>query len=90
MKCNVKPKGQEKELTLQVVEAPGPALFGHGWLFKIQLDWGEIKALKISKTPKEGMQHNVDQLLQKYESVFSEGVSKLKGYKADLKVEENC
>ena len=28
MKCNVKFKGQEKDLTLQVDETPGPALFG--------------------------------------------------------------
>ena len=90
MKCNVKFKGQEKELTLQVVETPGPALFGRDWLSKIQLDWDEIKALRLSKTPKGGMQHKGDQLLQKYESVFSEGVGKLKGHKADLKVEENC
>ena len=90
MKCNAKFKGQEKELTLQVVETPGPALFGHDWLSKIQLDWGEIKALKLIKTPKGGMQRKVDQLLQKYESVFSEGVGTLKGHKADLKVEENC
>ena len=46
MKCNVKFKGQEKELTLQVVETPGQALFGRDWLSKIQLNWGEIKALK--------------------------------------------
>ena len=45
MKCIVKFKGQEEELTLQVVETPGPALFGRDWLSKIQLDWGEIKAL---------------------------------------------
>ena len=93
MKCNVKFKGQEKELhvTLQVVETPGPALFGCDWVSKLQLDWGEIKALKLSKTLKGGMQHkvHVDQLLQKYESVFSEGVGMLKGHKADLKV-ENC
>ena len=90
MKCNVKFKGQEKELTLQVVETPGPALFGRDWLSKIQLDWGEIKTLKLSQTPKGVIQHKVDQLLQKYESVFSEGVGTLKGHKADLKVEENC
>ena len=75
MKCNVKFKGQEKELTQQVVETPGQALFGHDWLSKIQLDWGEIKALKVSKTLKGGMQRKVDQLLQKYESVFSEGTA---------------
>lgn len=49
MKCYVKFKGQEKELTLQVVETPGPALFGRDWLSKIQLDWGEIKALNLAK-----------------------------------------
>ena len=36
------------------------------------------------------MQHKVDQLLQKYESVFSEGVGTLKDHKVDLGVEENC
>ena len=32
MKCNVKFSGQEKELTPQVVETPGPDLFGRNWL----------------------------------------------------------
>ena len=90
IKCNVKFKGQEKELTLQLVETPGPALFGRDWLSKIQLNWGEIKALKLSKTPEGVMQSKVDKLLQQYESVFSEGVGTLKGHKADLKVEESC
>ena len=36
------------------------------------------------------MQRKVDQLLQQYESVFSEGVGSLKGQKADFKVEEGC
>ena len=90
MNCNVKLKGQEKELTLQVVETPGPALFGRDWLSKIQLNWGEIKALKLSKNPEGVMQRKVDQLLQQYESVFSEGVGTLKGHKADVKVEEGC
>ena len=63
MKCNVKIKGQETELTLQVVETPEPALFGRDWLPKIQLKWGEIKVLKLSKTPGVVMQRKVDQLL---------------------------
>ena len=87
MKCNVKFKSQEKELTLQVVETPGPALF---WLSKIQLDWGEIKALKLSQTPEGVMQQKVDQLLQQYETVFSEGEGTLKGHKADWKVKKGC
>ena len=63
MKCNIKFKGQQKEQTLQVVETPGPALFGCDWFSKIQLDWGEIKALKLRKTPKGGMERKEDQLL---------------------------
>ena len=90
LKCNVKFKGQEKELTLQVVDTPGPALFGRDWPSKIQLDWGEIKALKLSQILDRVMPHKEDQLLQWYESVFSEVVATLKGHKADLKVEEGC
>ena len=42
------------------------------------------------KTPEGVMQQKVDQLLQQYESLFSEGVGTLKGHKTDLKVEEGC
>ena len=49
MKCNVKSKGQEKELTLQVVETPGPALFRRNRLSQILLTWGESKALKLQQ-----------------------------------------
>ena len=73
-----------------MVETPGPALFGRDWLSKIQMNWGEIKALKLRKISEGVMQRKVDQLLQQYESVFSEGVGTLKGHKADLKVEEGC
>ena len=45
-------KGQEKGLTLKVVETPGPALFGRDWLSQIQLNWSEINAmLKDCPTP---------------------------------------
>ena len=50
MKCNVEFKGQEKELTLQVVETLGRPLFGRDWLSKLQLNSGEFKPLKHSKT----------------------------------------
>ena len=49
-----------------------------------------VARYELSQTPEGVMQHKVDQLLQKYESVFSEGVGTLKGHKADLKVEEGC
>ena len=50
-KCNVKFKGQEHNVSLQVVDTSGKALFGRDWLSKIHLDWGEIKALKLDQTP---------------------------------------
>lgn len=52
-----------------MVLTPGPALFGGSWLSKLQLDWGEIKALKLSQTLKGVMQQTMDQLLQQYETV---------------------
>ena len=67
-----------------------PALFGRDWLSQRLLNWGEIKVLKLSKTPERVMQQKVDLLLQQYESVFSEVVGTLKGHNADLKVEEGC
>ena len=50
-KYNVNFKGQEHNVSLQVVDTSGPALFGRDWLSKIHLDWGEIKALKLDQTP---------------------------------------
>ena len=46
MKCNVKFKGQEKELTLQVVETPGPALFGRDGSLKFS--WTGVKSKPLS------------------------------------------
>ena len=60
LRCKYKFKGQEKELTLQVVETPGPALFRRDWPSKIQLDWGGIKALKLSQI----LDSVIQQLLQ--------------------------
>ena len=40
--------GQEKELFLQVVEKPGPTLFGREWLVPIQLNWVKSKALSLA------------------------------------------
>ena len=56
-----------------MVETPGPPSFGRNWLSQIQLNWGEIKALKLSKTPQGVMQQKVDQLLLQYKSVFGCG-----------------
>ena len=40
--CSVEYKGQTKQLNVQIIETPGPALFGRDWLSEIKLDWGEI------------------------------------------------
>lgn len=75
-----------KELMLQLVETPGPALFWRDWLAQIQLKWGEIKARMATGA----IRHKVGQWLQKFASVFSEGVRTLQGHRAYLKVKENC
>ena len=88
--CNVKFKDQQKRLNLQVVETPGPALFGRDWLSEIRLDWGEIKTLKLSQTQSECKLKELEEMLKEYESVFTDGIGTLKEQKANLKVKENC
>lgn len=88
--CKVQLEGQSKKLDIQIIESPGPALFGRDWLSVLKLDWGEIKALKLSQATVVNTQDRVKGLLKKYESVFTDELGTLKGHKANLRVEENC
>ncbi|CAB4018206.1 Hypothetical predicted protein [Paramuricea clavata] len=79
-----------RQLDIQVIESPGPALFGRDWLSVIKLDWGEIKALKVNQATDNETQGKVNNLLKKYKSVFDDDLGTLKGHQGDLKLKENC
>lgn len=71
--------GQQKaNSSAIVVQGDRPALLGRNWLKDIKLDWHLIFNVSDS---------NVDHLLSKYESVFSNTAGTIKGFKADLRLE---
>ena len=73
-------EGQEHNLDLFVVKNDSPALFGRSWLKYIKLDWNSIKLLNTSKSTEE----NLQEILQKYFSVFTEEAGKVKSMEATL------
>jgi hypothetical protein len=64
--CRVSLNGQTRQLDIQVIESPGPALFGLDWFAVIKLDWGEIKAIKVNQATDNETQGKVNHLLKKY------------------------
>ena len=78
VKVNVVYKQQSARLPLLVVQGDGPSLLGRNWLSQLKLDWQEIHHL--STTP-------LQTFLDKYDSVFQEGLGTLKDFKARIYVD---
>ena len=72
-----------KDLTLYVVKARGPALFGRDCLHQVQLDWKHICAL-AKEQPTQDTQRKLEELLDKYSEVFQDDIGTLKSTKAKL------
>ena len=77
---------QEHDLDLFVVKNDSPSLFGRAWLKWIKLDWNSIKFLKTGISTDE----NLQDILKKYNSVFSEQSGKVKGVNTTLTLKENA
>ena len=71
----------EADLPLVIVKGEGPTLLGRNWLQKIRLNWN-----RIHYTPSKGLQD----LLEKYDTVFQEGLGTFRGYEAKLHVDPNA
>jgi hypothetical protein len=87
MHVNVQYNNQSSNLDLYVVRKGGPPLFGREWLHHFQLNWKEIKSLKISqetessnskivKVAEEYEKSNpkLHKLLVKYKDLFRNGI----------------
>lgn len=83
--------GQSANLDLVVVQQKGPALFGRDWLHHFQLDWQEIKWVRIS-TGVSDTKPELNEILDQYttDGVFSDRVGKMKGIQAKLTLMENA
>lgn len=73
VEVNVAYKQQSARLPLLVVLGDGPSLLGRNWLSQLKLDWQEIHHLSTTQ---------LQTLLDKYDSVFQEGLGTLKDFKA--------
>ena len=69
---------QINRLPVLVLEGNGPNLIGRNWLENICLNWESIKRLA---------KPNVDDVLNKYEDLFTEELGKLKGATAKIYVD---
>ena len=74
-------EGQTARLPLIVVKGDGPTLLGRDWMGGIRLNWH-----KIHYTPSAGLQD----LLEKHDDVFQEGLGTFQGQKAGIQVDPNA
>ena len=79
IEVEVRYQQQTHTLPLFVVTGEGPSLLGRNWLKHLILDWKTIGL--VSRCHGE---ERVKDLLQKYESVFTEGIGTMTQYQAKL------
>ena len=75
-------KAQVHELVGYVVKGGRSCLFGRDWLGVILLDWQSINAVHHK------LKEKVQQLLEKYSTVFDSQMGTMKGFEAKLQVKE--
>ena len=71
-------KGQKITLPLVIVRGVGPSLLGRNWLQNMQFNWQEIFWSSNA---------TLEKVLEKYNSVFSDGLGTVKGFKARIHVD---
>ena len=78
-----------KLLSLYVVEGQGPNLMGREWLKEIQLDWHKLNMVSTDSVT-QAITVEVDQLLLKYNKVFTEGLGVMNNFEATLQLKEGA
>lgn len=72
-----------------VVAQKGPALFGPDGLLQFQVNWHEIKVLKLQQSTQK-TDAVLKEILDKHKAVFGSEIGKLKGITATLTLEDNA
>ena len=73
---------QKRVLPLIVVDGDGPPLLGRNWLKELQLNWHNI--FLVSKT------EMLSEILRRHDKVFNKGLGTIKGFKADIKLQDDA
>ncbi len=86
MTVRVQYKNQDMFLPVVVGPGDGPALFGRSWLYKLKLDWREI-GQSFGVHSVRSAPSNLQEVLDKYKSVFEPKLGKVSGVKAEIVVD---
>lgn len=70
----VRYKDQKKQVEVHVIQGQGPCFFGRDLFQHFTLDWAKIIQIKVGGTSSK----EVEQLLGKYDDVFSKEVGVMK------------
>ncbi|KAK2571652.1 hypothetical protein P5673_003020 [Acropora cervicornis] len=73
---------QKRVFPLIVVVGDGPPLLGRNWLKEVQLNWHNI--FLVSKTD------TLSDILRRHDKVFNKGLRTIKGFKADIKLQDGA
>ena len=73
---------QELVLPLIVVDGNGPPLLGRNWLENLKLNWRSI--FHVSKAD------TLSDVLNRHKNVFDKGLGTIKGFKADIKLQDGA
>ena len=73
---------QELVLPLVVVDGDGPPLLGRNWLEQLKLNWSSI--FHVSKAD------TLSDVLNRHKNVFNKGLGTIKGFKADIKLQDGA
>ena len=71
---------QELVLPLIVVDGDGPPLLGRNWLQQLKLNWHTIFHMSEADT--------LSDVLSRHKMVFDKGLGTIKGFKADIKLQD--
>ena len=73
---------QELVLPLIVVDGDGPPLLGRNWLEQLKLNWNSIFHVSKADTQSD--------VLNRHKNVFDKGLGTIKGFKADIKLQDGA
>ena len=73
---------QEMILPLIVVNGDGPPLLGRNWLKQLKLNWSSVFLVSEIET--------LSGALERHKTVFIRGLETIKGFKADIKLQDSA
>ncbi|GBM84945.1 hypothetical protein AVEN_120214-1 [Araneus ventricosus] len=73
-------RNQILNLNLYIVKENLDTILGREWLYKINLDWQAIKAVRVTS------KRNLSQLLEEYKNIFDDELGEINNYQVKLEL----